>query len=422
MVGRKADIEADLDRWVEAKRAKDFDTADAIREKLKAQGVDAETERPKNAPAGGSRQATERLLDQWVDAKRAKDFATADSLREKLWSQGVDPEVARPKDQQVWVQPVVQAVQWASTPSRGVPAPRVPQQPAPRAKKHSAASERRLDEWVEAKRAKDFSLADSIREELKAQGVDAEAARPKDGGGGQASAASSRHIQQKLDAWVDAKRAKDFAAADAIREELFALGVDAEWERPKGGGIGVPSSYGTSAGSGRGGGQRYVEARLDEWVEAKRAKDFATADAIREELYAQGVDAEVARPKGYGSAAIDTVYAPRVPQVQYVAPRSAHSNPERMLDDWVNAKRAKKFDVADKLRDKIWSMGIDPEASRPSHKQTEELLDQWVSAKRAKDFATADSLRDALAAQGVNAEEARPKGGGEPPKKRVKNE
>ena len=44
-----------------------------------------------------------------------------------------------------------------------------------------------------------------------------------------------------------------------------------------------------------------IEAKLDEWVRAKRAKDYATSDRIREELrglgsHGQGVDPDVERP------------------------------------------------------------------------------------------------------------------------------
>lgn len=40
-----------------------------------------------------------------------------------------------------------------------------------------------------------------------------------------------------------------------------------------------------------------TEAKLDQWVELKRAKDFASADALREELRAQGIDPGQARPQ-----------------------------------------------------------------------------------------------------------------------------
>mmetsp|Transcript_68952 Transcript_68952/g.154423 ORF Transcript_68952/g.154423 Transcript_68952/m.154423 type:complete len:156 (-) Transcript_68952:4-471(-) len=53
---------------------------------------------------GGSRphnanrlaQELERMLDRWVEAKRAKDFALADDIRSKLRAQGVEPDTARP--------------------------------------------------------------------------------------------------------------------------------------------------------------------------------------------------------------------------------------------------------------------------------------------------------------------------------------
>ena len=38
------------------------------------------------------------------------------------------------------------------------------------------------------------------------------------------------------------------------------------------------------------------EARLDAWIDAKRAKDFATADRIRDELRAKGIEPDQARP------------------------------------------------------------------------------------------------------------------------------
>ena len=42
------ELELILDDWVRAKRAKDFDTADRIRDGLRAQGIDPDIERPNN--------------------------------------------------------------------------------------------------------------------------------------------------------------------------------------------------------------------------------------------------------------------------------------------------------------------------------------------------------------------------------------
>merc|ERR1711933_27345 len=39
-----------------------------------------------------------------------------------------------------------------------------------------------------------------------------------------------------------------------------------------------------------------TEAKLDQWVQAKRARDFQTSDAIQAELEAQGIDTKAARP------------------------------------------------------------------------------------------------------------------------------
>ena len=40
--------------------------------------------------------AREEKMAQWVNAKRAKDYQTADRLREELRAIGVDPDTARP--------------------------------------------------------------------------------------------------------------------------------------------------------------------------------------------------------------------------------------------------------------------------------------------------------------------------------------
>merc|ERR1712238_625687 len=46
-----------------------------------------------------------------------------------------------------------------------------------------AETEKKLDSWVEAKRRRDYEVADKIRAELKASGVDAATERPQKGKG-----------------------------------------------------------------------------------------------------------------------------------------------------------------------------------------------------------------------------------------------
>ena len=86
-----------------------------------------------------------------------------------------------------------------------------------------AQTERKLDEWVAAKRNKDFETADRIREDLRAGGIDPDIARPRD---------MAQAVEQQLDRWVAAKRARDFETADTIREQLRARGIDPDKVRP----------------------------------------------------------------------------------------------------------------------------------------------------------------------------------------------
>merc|ERR1719388_72483 len=63
------------------------------------------------------------------------------------------------------------------------------------------------------------------------------------------------------------------------------------------GGCGGPMANSWGGGGGCGGTyDAATEARLDEWVQAKRARDFVTSDAIQAELEAQGIDTKAARP------------------------------------------------------------------------------------------------------------------------------
>eukprot|EP00747_Dinoflagellata_sp_TGD_P023621 gnl/TRDRNA2_/TRDRNA2_129943_c0_seq5.p1 gnl/TRDRNA2_/TRDRNA2_129943_c0~~gnl/TRDRNA2_/TRDRNA2_129943_c0_seq5.p1 ORF type:complete len:299 (+),score=27.35 gnl/TRDRNA2_/TRDRNA2_129943_c0_seq5:73-969(+) len=60
------------------------------------------------------------------------------------------------------------------------------------------------------------------------------------------------HLENLLDEWVAAKRAKDFATADRIRNELRASGIEPEAERPTGRGGGGGKGFGPAKGGGKG--------------------------------------------------------------------------------------------------------------------------------------------------------------------------
>ena len=173
-----------------------------------------------------------------------------------------------------------------------------------------------LDRWVDAKRSRDFVTADAIRDNLRAQGIDPHERRPDAGrGGGRGPPppvpqpvpergpppqhlgpagpyvhppSGSWHAELDLNRWVEAKRNKDYKAADAYRDNLRSQGIDPQQHRPIGSHPVVPQS-----------GSAETEAMLDDWIEAKRSKDFQTADKIRDELRDRGIKADLYRPKGW---------------------------------------------------------------------------------------------------------------------------
>merc|ERR1712176_1730039 len=114
--------------------------------------------------------------------------------------------------------------------------------------------------------------------------------------------------------------------------------------------------------------------QLDRWLLAKRSKDFTTADMIRDELRAVGVDPDTVRPPGW--------------EVQVSGGKTGNASIDEQLDKWLIAKRSKDFVTADMLRDELRSMGVNPDTVRPKGWQpeassstgdewTEQQLDKW---------------------------------------------
>uniref|UniRef100_A0A7S3BHC9 Uncharacterized protein n=1 Tax=Haptolina ericina TaxID=156174 RepID=A0A7S3BHC9_9EUKA len=127
-----------------------------------------------------------------------------------------------------------------------------------------------------------------------------------------------------------------------------------------------------------------TEEKLSHWVAAKRAKEYNTADRLREELRAIGIDAEKARPAlTAGGQPTPIVRLPPPPQPpHYMAPHLLQPAPpakrqrvvqmqqfdpaiEQQLDQWTDAKRAKDFGTADRIREQLRAIGVEPDQARP---------------------------------------------------------
>jgi len=378
------ETENQLDRWVEAKRQKQYATSDAIRGELRQKDIDPEKVRPPghdrnpNVDQGPDRTFdadVQAQLDEWVAAKRDKDFARADNLRNELRQMGVEPDSARPSPKDV---------------PRG-------------SMTYDRQTEAKLENWVEAKRNRDFGTADALRNELRAQGIEPEDARPSRQQQEQMAAApmwgpgmpwqGSGHndwTERKLDEWVEAKRSRDFRLADAIREGLRNIGVEPEVARPDGARSrgaeqdmssrhlneaplifpGIGASRASPVHHTARGHPPQIEDLLERWVTAKRDKDFRTADAIRNDLRAQGVEPDEARPpkgggSGRGSGRGDGRRRSRSRSRSRGQRSSGGGDTQEQLDRWVEAKRAKDFRTADKIRNALRERGISPDKERP---------------------------------------------------------
>lgn len=219
-----------------------------------------------------------------------------------------------------------------------------------------------LDQWVGAKRSRNWVVADDLAKELEQLGVNPQEARPdprramrEAGPQGPLDAAT----EAKLDEWVAAKVARDFAVSDRIREELYAAGVDPDKARQL---EKHTWSGGLSSNKGKGPFDGQTEALLDAWVVAKRERDYASADDLAARLRARDIEPAVARPppgahrrQKHGSAAVAN---PELGPFDF--------NTEEMLDGWVTARRTRNFEMADQLRDQLRAMNIEPELSRPA--------------------------------------------------------
>eukprot|EP01062_Namystynia_karyoxenos_P014537 TRINITY_DN15236_c0_g1_i1.p1 TRINITY_DN15236_c0_g1~~TRINITY_DN15236_c0_g1_i1.p1 ORF type:complete len:345 (+),score=39.13 TRINITY_DN15236_c0_g1_i1:65-1036(+) len=164
------------------------------------------------------------------------------------------------------------------------------------------------------------------------------AARPQGGGSAKADA-----IERLKERWVAAKLERDYMLSDSIQVELRHLGVytDESWLREA-----RPSS--DQPPQQRRGSTGVVDARLDAWHAARRARDFSTADRIRSELRAVGIEPDGTRPRisaetGLpvygGSTDSKTVPGSAPPPPRHPAGAGRGSDPADSSDPWLSATR-----------------------------------------------------------------------------------
>eukprot|EP00747_Dinoflagellata_sp_TGD_P208363 gnl/TRDRNA2_/TRDRNA2_81858_c0_seq1.p1 gnl/TRDRNA2_/TRDRNA2_81858_c0~~gnl/TRDRNA2_/TRDRNA2_81858_c0_seq1.p1 ORF type:complete len:251 (-),score=35.67 gnl/TRDRNA2_/TRDRNA2_81858_c0_seq1:138-890(-) len=194
----------DEDR-VEAKRAQISQTAHRLSNKLLADDLMAlvepvELERPAEGGGGGtgfgadsaSLQETDAMLGEWMQATRNGDFQTADRIRSQMFASGMEPDRPGPRSGPPSGLPsgpppgpmsafaAAVAAQSSAPGPGGGPASNVG--PGPRLSDHQIST--MMNAWAEAKRAKDFGTADRIRNTLRENGIEPDPPPPPGSGGG----------------------------------------------------------------------------------------------------------------------------------------------------------------------------------------------------------------------------------------------
>jgi len=298
---------------VQAKRAKHFDLADQIRAELRTKGIEPDTLRPPGYICPMDKE-TEKKLDLWAEAKRVRDFSTADAIRADLRTRGIEPDTMRPPGHLPQSQQPHQATQPFDT-----------------------FTQQQLDSWVVAKRNKDFTTADSIRAKLRRKGIEPDEAWPvacdfqsalvQAGGSpnnnSSALAAATGLVAPLVDAISSTLLDRGLGAEhlQALVQEVTQQVMNLLAAQPHGlqplqapstlapqqGPASLPPRSFTSVPQKRNLGsssksQDYqTQSQLEQWAEAKRARDFKLADEIRAQLRLKGIDPDSPMPKRFRS-------------------------------------------------------------------------------------------------------------------------
>jgi len=218
----------------EAKQERDFETADALQAKLNEMGVTVDDRKRTweaaeggiagyvlkgDAPPGLDMDAARAIFAKRAEAKRARDFDTADVFQAELRQMGIYVDDRK----KTWEQAVNPDAPYTlqGRPPAGVDVEEV---------------NARLAARRDAKKNKDFALADEIQDELLAKGVrifDSKRAwgairvEPKafELKGAAPEGVDVAVVEAMLAKRVDAKKVKDWATSDELQGELLKMGV-----------------------------------------------------------------------------------------------------------------------------------------------------------------------------------------------------
>ena len=265
----------------------------------------------------------------------------------------------------------------------------------------------------QARAKKNWGDADEVREELRSKGVElydkTHEWQAKDGRKGvipigatgpgslTASAActlSDSEIIRKINEREEARRIKDFAASDLKREELRAAGVDVFdkdrcWKTNDGrqGMIGV-SVEAHLAGTTQAMSEADIDARLQQREQARAQKDWATADKLREELRARGIEIFDQTSMWKASDGRVGMLPPQPGQVV------GHAALGSMMNPAVTAAA-----MATSALGLVATTGAGKGALTDT--AIFALIEEREQARKSKNWAVADKIRDGLRARGV---------------------
>lgn len=217
-----------------------------------------------------------------------------------------------------------------------------------------------------------------------------------------------------------ARQARRFSESDAIRDELRAVGIelydkDKEW-KAKDGRKGKLFTAGPTECVLS---DMEIQDRINEREEARKNKDWAQADALRDELRIMGVELEDRTSTWRTSGGRDGKYS--------MAPDSRPldgSVVKKIIAERERLRSAKEFEAADELRRQLASFGVevfdDERVWKSADGQQGVIISgghevdcflseseiaarvvQREEARTAKNWAQADAIRDQLRKQGV---------------------